>query len=143
MKHHNSTYLVMFILSITLMISCTEKKEKVPAKETPVKSIIKKVDSPTAVKKPAAVIKTVKKQATYKNPYHIIIGSFTDKALAGATIEKAIRLGFTPHLVSRYKGQYIAVAIASFPDIHQAYNKLYDVQDGLGLESWVLFQENK
>ncbi len=37
--------------------------------------------------------------------------------------------GFDTYLITRPDGEHISVSIASYPDIHQAYNELYRIQD--------------
>jgi len=148
MKHLKRISIVIFILSLTFLVGCNNKKSqpkpKQPTKVAPVKPNTHKADSIAAVQKAVEAKKTAHKKAVYKNPYHIIIGSYVDKSIAEVAFKKAKKLGFNPHYVSRYKGKYTAVAIASYANIHQAYNKLYEFQDEFGYEeAWVLFQENK
>lgn len=139
MKLKNATQLVLFFLSFTLMISCGDKKEKEPIKATPVKTEVKK----PVEAKPIPVKKVIKKQATYKNPYHLVVGSFTERVNAVIAMEKFIALGYEAYLISREDILYTSVSIASFPDIHQAYNEMYNIQDETGLVVWTLFQEKK
>jgi len=148
MTHLKNFLRVVLLLSFITAISCDEKKPepkpKTPTKVTTVKPDTHKADSIATVKKALEAKKLAVKKAVYKKPYHIIIGSYTDDALAKIAYNKAKKLGFKPYFVSRYNGKYTAVSIASFPDIHQAYNKMYDIQDEYGYnDAWVLFQEKK
>jgi len=148
MSHLKNHLLVTLLFSFILLLSCDNKKAepkpKTPAKVTTVKPDTHKADSIAAVKKALEAKKLAAKKAVYKKPYHIIIGSYTNEALANIAYNKAKKMGFKPYFVSRYNGKYTAVSIASFTDIHQAYNNLYDIQDEYGLDdAWVLFQEKK
>lgn len=145
MKRFHLTHFAILVLSLTLVISCTEKKaqKKAPAKEIKVKPNTEKIDSLATEAKVVAAQKVVKKQATYKNPYHIIIGSYVEKENAVLLMKKYKEKGFDTYLIARPDGEHISVSIASYPDIHQAYNELYNIQDEKGIEAWVLFQENK
>jgi len=135
------------LFSFTILMSCNDKKPqtkpKTPVKVDPQKVDTHKADSVAAVKAFEAK-KSAQKKAVYKNPYHIIIGSYAEASIAKVAFNKVKKLGFKPYYVSRYNGKYTAVAIASYPNIHQAYNKLYEFQDNYGYEeAWVLFRENK
>lgn len=147
MKHFNLYSIAVLLFSFTILMSCNDKKlqtkPKTPVKVVPKKADTHKADSIANVKTLEAQ-KIAQKKAIYKNPYHIIIGSYVDASIAKVAYKKAEKLGFKPYYVSRYNGKYTAVSIASFSDIHKAYNKLYEFQDEFGLEdAWVLFQENK
>jgi hypothetical protein len=147
MKHFNLYSIAVLLFSFTILMSCNDKKPqtkpKTPVKVAPQKVDTHKADSVAAVKAFEAK-KAAQKKAVYKNPYHIIIGSYAEASIAKVAFNKVKKLGFKPYYVSRYNGKYTAVAIASFPNIHQAYNKLYEFQDNYGYEeAWVLFQENK
>jgi len=147
MKHFNLYSITVLLLSFTILMSCNDKKPetkpKTPVKVAPQKVDTHKADSIAAVKALEAQ-KAAQKKAVYKNPYHIIIGSYVNDAIAEVAYKKAEKLGFKPYYVSRYNGKYTAVSIKSFPDIHKAYNNLYEIQDEFGFEeAWVLFQENK
>jgi len=147
MKHSKVYAIAVLLLSFTILMSCNDKKPQVkpktPVKVTPQKVDTYKADSIAAVKAFEAK-KAAQKKAVYKNPYHIIIGSYVDASIAKVAFDKFKKLGFKPYYVSRYNGKYTAVSIASYPNIHQAYNKLYEFQDNYGYEeAWVLFQENK
>ncbi len=139
---------LVILFSLIVLTSCNDKKPepkaKTPAKVTTVKPDTHKADSIAAAKKAQEVKKVAPKIAKYKKPYHIIIGSYVNSDIAKVAFNKALKQGFKPYYVSRYNGKYTAVSIASFPDIHQAYNKMYDYQDEYGYdEAWVLFQEKK
>jgi hypothetical protein len=147
MKHFNLYSIAVLLFSFTILMSCNDKKPqtkpKVPVKVAPKKVDTHKADSIAAVKAFKAQ-KAAQKKAVYKNPYHLIIGSYADTTIAKVAFDKVKKLGFKPYYVSRYNGKYTAVSIKSFPDIHQAYNKLYEFQDDYGYEeAWILFQENK
>ncbi|MFK5891284.1 MAG: hypothetical protein QM486_11210 [Flavobacteriaceae bacterium] len=147
MKHSKIYAIAVLLLSFTILMSCNDKKPqtkpKAPAKVAPKKVDTHKADSIAAVKAFEAQ-KAAQKKAVYKNPYHIIIGSYVDASIAKVAFNKIKKLGFNPYYVSRFNGKYTAVAIASYPNIHQAYNKLYEFQDDYGYEeAWILFQEKK
>lgn len=147
MKHSKFYSICVLLLSATILMSCNDKKPQAQPK-TPVKVAPQKVDTHIADSIAAAKAYEAKiiaqKKAVYKNPYHIIIGSYVNDAIAEVAFKKAEKLGFKPYYVSRYNGKYTAVSIKSFPDIHKAYNNLYEIKDEFGFEeAWVLFQENK
>ena len=147
MRHFKFYTIVVFLLSVTILMSCKDKKPqakpKTPVKATPKKVDMHKADSTASVKAYESK-KVTKKKAVYKNPYHIIIGSYVAASNAKLAFNKVKKLGFKPYYVSRYNGKYLAVSIASYANIHQAYNKLYEFQDNYGYKkAWVLFQENK
>jgi SPOR domain len=148
MSHLKNHLLVMLLISFILLLSCDNKKAapkpKIKSKVTTAKPDTHKADSITTAKKVIEVKKQATKKAVYKKPYHLIIGSYTSDALAKIAYNKAKEMGFKPYYVSRFNGKYTAVSIASFADIHQAYNNMYNIQDEYGLEDvWVLFQEKK
>jgi len=79
----------------------------------------------------------------FKNPYHIIIGSFKIKNNAIFLANKFKNKGYNAVQISRFNGEFTAVSILSLNNIHTAYNNMYDIRDKFGIDdAWVLYQKN-
>lgn len=74
------------------------------------------------------------------NNYHVVIGSFELEENARKLKEKLKEQGIDTRLVSRNNGEYTAVVLWSFPDVHSAFNKLADARSYTG-HAWVLYQK--
>lgn len=74
--------------------------------------------------------------------YHVVVGSFTQKANAEELLQRLKNEGQSGRLVSRYNGEYTAVIVASFATIHEAYNHLSDAKKYAD-QPWVIHKRFK
>jgi len=144
----------------------TNKAEKKPKENI---KVTKKVTTSTKpIKKSKPVIKkrkevkvakakpTVRKKQTtkvtynntnkntdfFKNPYHVIVGSFKIKNNAILLANKFKSKGYNAVQISRFNGEFTAVSILSLNNIHTAYNNMLDIRDEFGInDAWVLYQK--
>ena len=73
-----------------------------------------------------------------RNPYKIIVGSFTVKSNATQLQQLLRAKGMESYLIPRFDGSFTAVSCASYGDIHTAYNHLPDTRVQLHPDAWVL-----
>lgn len=66
--------------------------------------------------------------------FHVVIGSFAQKTNAEMLMAKYKNA----YIITRDKEQLYSVALANYPDIHTAYNKMYEFEDELSVKAWVL-----
>jgi len=127
----------------------TEKKPKEKIKAT---KKVATATKPTKKAKPVVQKKrttkvtynnTNKNTNFFKNPYHIIIGSFKIKNNAILLANKFKNKGYNAVQIPRFNGEFTAVSILSLNNIHTAYNNMYDIRDKFGIDdAWVLYQKN-
>jgi len=141
----------------TKVTSGTKQKENVKATKIVVatkpktKSVKKKRTTIAAKSKPIKKKRTTrvvynntnKKTDFFKNPYHIIVGSFKIRDNAIKLANKFKNRGYNAVQISRFNGEYTAVSILSLNNIHTAYNNMRDVRNEFGIEdAWVLYQKS-
>jgi len=71
--------------------------------------------------------------------YHIIVGSYEIEDNALKMQQKLKNDGINARLISRYDGEYTAVILASYPNIHKAYNNLTDAK-AYAEHPWVIYK---
>jgi tetratricopeptide (TPR) repeat protein len=71
--------------------------------------------------------------------YHIIVGSFEIEDNAIKMQQKLKEEGFEGRLVKRYEGEFTAVILSSYDNIHDAYNNLTDAK-AYAEHPWVIYK---
>jgi tetratricopeptide (TPR) repeat protein len=71
--------------------------------------------------------------------YHIIVGSFEIEDNAIKMQQKLKEEGFEGRLVKRYEGEFTAVILSSYDNIHDAYNNLTDAK-AFAAHPWVIYK---
>ncbi len=117
------------------------KTKPIKKKRTPVvaksKPIVKKKHTTRVVYN-----NSNKKTDFFKNPYHVIVGSFKIKDNAIKLANKFKDKGYSAVQISRFNGEFTAVSILSLNNIHTAYNNMRDVRNEFGIDdAWVLYQK--
>jgi len=118
------------------------KTKPVKKKRTPIvaksKPIAKKNHSTSVVYN-----NSNKKTDFFKNPYHVIVGSFRIRDNAIKLANKFKNKGYNAVQISRFNGKFTAVSILSLNNIHTAYNNMRDVRNEFGInDAWVLYQKS-
>jgi len=75
-----------------------------------------------------------------ENPYNIVIGSFKVKRNADLLLKKYKEKGYKAIKISRFNGEFTAVAIAFSENYKSARKNLYNVKNNLGIDAWILQQ---
>jgi tetratricopeptide (TPR) repeat protein len=71
--------------------------------------------------------------------YHIIVGSYEIEDNALKMQQKLQKEGFDGRLVKRYDGEFTAVILSSYDNIHDAYNNLTDAK-AYAEHPWVIYK---
>ena len=82
-----------------------------------------------------------KMEEAMKNPYHIVVGSFEKRSNAEKLQQELLNDGYNSHLAPRFGGEYTAVTLYSYPDLHAAWNHLdevYEMQRFQEVDPWIL-----
>jgi len=127
--------------STTKTKAVNKRAKSVKKKHTPVVAKSK----PIANKKHSTRVvynNSNKKTDFFKNPYHVIIGSFKIRDNAIKLANKFKNKGYNAVQISRFNGEFTAVSILSLNNIHTAYNNMRDVRNEFGIDdAWVLYQK--
>ena len=75
--------------------------------------------------------------------FHVVVGVFENEANAQELYQQLKQEGRQSMIVPRPMFDMKAVTIASYDNVHEAYNSMFRVRDTLNQEAWVLYYSGK
>jgi len=80
------------------------------------------------------------KNTSIKKRYNIVVGSFKIKRNADLLTDKYKNKGYNAIQISRFNGEFTAVAIAFANTYQSAHKNMNDIKNNLGISAWILKQ---